>query len=250
MNCSFSVGWPIKPWTIEDDKITIGRKEYALTEITCVVDGLTPTKPSDKGCFHLRFKDGKSYMMAFNYDDRHSAFEVKEYLEKKVLKEDLELLGISDEMLEEEGGIDALYDSMKTSVPGEHRMRCKVCGHIFCYTEEDLKQNNRQATMTALAAVGGIAAAIGGTGYDMYEQRKNLDAQSSKLKDFSRCPNCNSVNIVEITEDDLSTPESSSPLPASPASVADELKKFKELLDMEILTQEEFDAKKKQLLGL
>ena len=33
-------------------------------------------------------------------------------------------------------------------------------------------------------------------------------------------------------------------------SVADEIKKFKELLDSGIITQEEFDAKKKQLLGL
>ena len=33
-------------------------------------------------------------------------------------------------------------------------------------------------------------------------------------------------------------------------SPAEELKKFKELLDMGIITQEEFDAKKKQLLGL
>lgn len=33
-------------------------------------------------------------------------------------------------------------------------------------------------------------------------------------------------------------------------SAADELKKFKELLDLGIITQEEFDAKKKQLLGL
>ncbi len=33
-------------------------------------------------------------------------------------------------------------------------------------------------------------------------------------------------------------------------SSADELKKFKELLDMGVITQEEFDAKKKQLLGL
>jgi hypothetical protein len=33
-------------------------------------------------------------------------------------------------------------------------------------------------------------------------------------------------------------------------SVADELKKFKELLDMGALAQEEFDFKKKQLLGL
>ena len=34
------------------------------------------------------------------------------------------------------------------------------------------------------------------------------------------------------------------------ASAADELKKFKELLDLDVITQEEFDAKKKQLLGL
>ena len=33
-------------------------------------------------------------------------------------------------------------------------------------------------------------------------------------------------------------------------SSADELKKFKELLDCGIISQEEFDAKKKQLLGL
>jgi predicted Zn-dependent peptidase len=33
-------------------------------------------------------------------------------------------------------------------------------------------------------------------------------------------------------------------------SSAEELKKFKELLDLGIITQEEFDAKKKQLLGI
>ena len=35
-----------------------------------------------------------------------------------------------------------------------------------------------------------------------------------------------------------------------PLSNADELAKFKDLLDKDIITQEEFDAKKKQLLGL
>jgi hypothetical protein len=38
--------------------------------------------------------------------------------------------------------------------------------------------------------------------------------------------------------------------PTTVPSAADELKKFKELLDAGIITQEEFDAKKKQLLGL
>ena len=40
------------------------------------------------------------------------------------------------------------------------------------------------------------------------------------------------------------------PQDTAPASAADELRKFKELLDEGIITQEEFDQKKKQLLGL
>lgn len=38
--------------------------------------------------------------------------------------------------------------------------------------------------------------------------------------------------------------------PTTAISPAEELKKFKELLDSGIITQEEFDAKKKELLGL
>ena len=48
-------------------------------------------------------------------------------------------------------------------------------------------------------------------------------------------------------------PVAPAPAPAAPTSVseaADDLMKLKELLDAGILTQEEFDAKKKQLLGL
>jgi hypothetical protein len=36
---------------------------------------------------------------------------------------------------------------------------------------------------------------------------------------------------------------------SAPLSTADELKKFKELLDNEVITKEEFEAKKKELLG-
>ena len=37
---------------------------------------------------------------------------------------------------------------------------------------------------------------------------------------------------------------------AAALGTAEELKTFKELLDSGVITQEEFDAKKKQLLGL
>ena len=53
---------------------------------------------------------------------------------------------------------------------------------------------------------------------------------NQKLKEYKSAKNCGTV-IQQI-------------------SAADELKKFKELLDMGIISQEEFDAKKKQLLDL
>lgn len=53
---------------------------------------------------------------------------------------------------------------------------------------------------------------------------------------------------VEACKEAKNNPVIAAPIAA--VSVADEIKKFKELLDMGAITQEEFDTKKKQLLGL
>lgn len=132
----------------------------------------------------------------------------------------------------------------------ERRMRCNVCGHIFCYTYDDIKSNNTQSILAGLSALGSLASVAVGSRYDMYEQSKNMDRQSAKVKDFSRCPHCNSTNIQEMDQAELATSQTAS-LPVAPeVNIVEELKKYKELLDMDILTQEEFDTKKKQLLEL
>ena len=60
--------------------------------------------------------------------------------------------------------------------------------------------------------------------------------------------------VVGIAKELMGSPSAQEALPASPSTLTDEqmatLKKLKELVDMGVLTQEEFDAKKKQLLGL
>lgn len=55
--------------------------------------------------------------------------------------------------------------------------------------------------------------------------------------------------LMERQEKAPATSEQKSTVAATQSN-ADELKKFKELLDSGVITQEEFDAKKKQLLGL
>ncbi len=83
-------------------------------------------------------------------------------------------------------------------------------------------------------------------------QQGNADAAfpraEDKLANIKQCPNCKSENATEITAEEAAAARNAAAAPAS--SAMDELKKLKELLDMGIVTLEEFDAKKKQLLGL
>lgn len=59
------------------------------------------------------------------------------------------------------------------------------------------------------------------------------------------------LSLLEIMCNMANPQESAVPVqPAQPVSAADEIMKFKGLLDAGVITQEEFDAKKKQLLGL
>lgn len=66
----------------------------------------------------------------------------------------------------------------------------------------------------------------------------------------------NRDEIHKSVSDLLIDRQAKTPIPVTtikqeiPQSNADELRKFKELLDSGVITQEEFDAKKKQLLGL
>lgn len=72
------------------------------------------------------------------------------------------------------------------------------------------------------------------TGFTVYNQAKTCQAMMDILRQNNILNRLN-----KTTAHNTST-----------TSSVDEIKKFKELLDMGILTQEEFDAKKKQLLGL
>ena len=133
----------------------------------------------------------------------------------------------------------------------EYRMHCNVCGHIYCYTRSDIDINNQRLRQAKREATASAMNAIAGSSYHMYEQRKAMESSLDDIVDFSKCPKCNSKDVKELTEEEFKAIQSRNNTSAAPAlSTADELKKFKELLDAGIITQEEFDAKKKQLLGL
>ena len=165
---------------------------------------------------------------------------------------ELEIVSIMDEidaLLEEESSCGA--NNSRANNTNERRMRCNVCGHVFCYNDEDISRNSKNAGMGALSAIGGLASIMGGgTIFHTHHLQGQADRYTDKIVDYSRCPSCNSTDISEIKNVETKQSNQSNNTTVSTVSPAEEIKKFKELLDMGVITQEEFDAKKKQLLGL
>ena len=135
----------------------------------------------------------------------------------------------------------------------EKRVKCNTCGHLYCYNGADIEQNRHNAKMATLNSVGAVANAIGGTQLGAHAQNSSAQRYLDKIVDYSRCPKCNSSDVRILSAEEYEKEKANPTTPnngGAAVSAADELKKFKELLDMGVISQEEFDAKKKQLLGL
>lgn len=128
---------------------------------------------------------------------------------------------------------------------GEFKMRCNTCGTIFCYTIDDLERNREAAKKNAVASLGQIGAFFEGN----QAARISLELDKEKIVDYSRCPKCNSIDVCLLSEADVSGTEGLVGKPIG-RSIADEIRSFRSLADDGIITEEEFEAKKKELLGL
>lgn len=86
----------------------------------------------------------------------------------------------------------------------------------------------------------------------MNNRTNNFFNENSFTFDISKISNEEMEVVANFVKQRVNEIKSGAHQPAAAAALSpmDELKKLKELLDMGIVTQEEFDAKKKQLLGL
>lgn len=85
----------------------------------------------------------------------------------------------------------------------EYARRCNVCGKIYCYTDQDLKDSKANAVTGAISAIGTIASVFGGTPYQTFELDKMSDRAIDKMIDYEKCPNCGSSRTVLLTADEL-----------------------------------------------
>ena len=167
---------------------------------------------------------------------------------KKAQKASSQPLFIQKTTIEE---LKSLVEGRKMQEEKEYRMHCNVCGHIYCFKQSDLDRNAQKLKQAKREGAAAALNALGGSSYHMYEQKKAMESSISAIVDYSKCPNCNSTSVAELSEEEFKALQSKkSSAPVAALSNADELKKYKDLLDSGIISQEEFDAKKKQLLGL
>lgn len=215
----------MKRWTLLDDRIIYGKKEIPFSSITKVEND--PPKWHEVSGIIKIYHVGTNTWESLGYSKRQvaEANEALNYI----------LAHVSDsakalEKFKSEGA----------------KMRCNVCGNIFCYDMDDLKENKRLAKSAIWNAVG----SLGGTYASSATQQQTANDQLNRIVDYSRCPKCGSRDLSEATDEDIARANAPQNISAQQVSAADELMKFKGLLDMGVITQEEFDAKKKQLLGL
>ena len=124
----------------------------------------------------------------------------------------------------------------------EHRKKCNVCGEIFCYTGSDLARNEQLDKDATFAAGLSMISGLGGNSYHMYENEKQFQSYQNQIVDYNKCPKCGSRDLVEL--------DSNSQSKSSEDNAFEEIKKYKNLLDDGIISQEDFDKKKKELLNL
>lgn len=132
----------------------------------------------------------------------------------------------------------------------EKFMRCDACGDAFRYSTKDIERNKQLEKQANRAFNSGVANALFISQITSNQQYDKAERLESQIIDYNKCPKCGSGNLTKITAEEFKSIKDNQSGRANNVSSADELKKFKELLDSGVITQEEFDAKKKQLLGL
>ena len=82
----------------------------------------------------------------------------------------------------------------------EYIRKCNVCGKIYCYSTDDLKENAANAAVGALSAIGAIASVFEGTRWDTYALNSQSDRHTNRVVNYNKCPSCNSTNTVLLSE--------------------------------------------------
>ena len=96
----------------------------------------------------------------------------------------------------------------------EYTKKCNVCGKVFCYTDEDIRENASNSLMAGLNALGGLASLGGGTIFHTQHFTQQGDRYSDKVVNFDQCPYCHSRDVTFCTKEEAAALERKASAPA------------------------------------
>lgn len=242
----------LKAWAVTDNSLIYGNQEIPYSDLTSINLLTTPTTPLTNGVAQAVARSGKVYTLAFKHADKMRAHQVINFVKDKISESQgitknyrYKLVSHTGSYLEVYDDYLILYFMPVGSVTASIARGGVTGGKRLNFSDITSIQFKEPVGVTA----GFIQFAYAGS----VENKAGMIAAANDENTilFGSDQLTLAREIVDYVEGARKKQgQSQQTTVIQQTSAADELKKFKELLDMGVITQEEFDAKKKQLLGL
>lgn len=242
----------LKPWTLTDDRIIFGNRTILLSEVT----GLSVTSnPSAliNGVVILSLRSGERVTLgaggkqaaiwpeALDHIRAHSAApQVRQVKDEEGIVYDIEGVRGRHLYVFEDRAVIKTVANLGSFITGNISDGEKTIYYMDCIGVQ-FKESGLQIGYLQLETASAL----------MNNKANNFFNENSFTFDTSKVTNEKMREVAEYVKRRVNECKQQKNAPAlGVLSPADEIRKFKDLLDTGAITQEEFDAKKKQLLGI
>lgn len=241
-------GFGMKEWTVTDEGLVFKGENIPYKDLVSFNLVTTPTTSLTNGVVSASHK-GKTLTLSFAYSQKEKVHEVVEFVQEQINKAN---------------GIEKNYRYLLTSKTGSKLevydeyviLYFMPVGSLVANIARGGNTGGKQIDIADITSIqfkepSGIAVGFIQFSYAGSIDRKDgvtgaVNDENSIIVDNNNLTQAREV--VQYLEERRRSLRNGTQV--QPISSADEIAKFKKLLDDGVITQEEFDAKKKQLLGL
>ncbi len=251
MNEHFETCWPNKPWGVTDNYFIYNKVEISYVDLDYFKLITTPSTPLTNGVAQYK-RDSKVVSCAFLYKDKERAHKAIQYVEEKIKEYHGETAQYKYKLTSHTGTTLEVYDdyfilnhmqvgSLLTNIARSGALGGKK---VFYQNLSGVQYREPSGIL-----VGFIQFLFAGSD----ESKKGVtDAVNDENTILFKTEEQVKVarQIVSYIEERIRAVKNPTVNVTAQLSSADEIRKLKALLDEGIITEEEFAAKKKQLLGI
>lgn len=250
MNEQFRAILPLgKKWSVTDEGIGYKDDFYPYNEIK-KIKKQTEASIFTNGVINVDLANGKFIQLIYDKKDKERAIVAFEFAKKIVDANDVASKpGVVYSLNGARGRSMDVYDD-HVCISTEVTLGSLFTGNVTdgakdIYYSDVISVQAKAPSLTLGYIQLETASVMMNNGGDNFFNENTFTYNESDL------PNGLADEVVSFIKGKVSECKANKNAPAvAQLSAADELKKFKELLDMGVINQDEFDAKKKELLGL